>query len=85
MTVEDLMEHLKLLPPGAQVRLALQPSWPLQALLAGVVYQTEEGDLLPSDVEPSEDGEGVVFLVQSDNAPPEPYAPRECWNLVPSW
>jgi hypothetical protein len=52
MTVEELMEQLEQMPPDAEVRLAIQPAWPLTKLVGdvvvgedGKVWIAEGGDL----------------------------------------
>jgi hypothetical protein len=61
MTVQELIEMLSELDPFAEVRLATQPSWPLEYELTGllaqdpaeqVVYLVQGGQLgyLPGDI-----------------------------------
>lgn len=88
MTVEDLIEQLKLLPPGAEVRIAYQPSWPLQVKLAGLAYQSPvDGEIYPAEdaltsESDHEDEQGIVFLVEGESPYDQPYAPRACWDVV---
>jgi hypothetical protein len=49
MTVEELRELLEEFEDGAEIRIATQPSWPLQFRIAGVVgeeidYEEMEGE-----------------------------------------
>ena len=41
MTVAELIERLQDMDPEAEVRLATQPSWPLQSTVRGVASQAE--------------------------------------------
>jgi hypothetical protein len=46
MTVSELMEQLEDMNPDAEVRLAIQPSWPLQFNLRGVVDSADDDSAL---------------------------------------
>lgn len=89
MTVQDLIEILQALPPGAEVRLAQQPSWPLQMTIAGLAYQSaDDGEIYPVDDAPEpespdqEQGQGIVFIVEGNHPGDTPYAPRGCWDVL---
>jgi hypothetical protein len=69
MTVQDLIDTLEGLDPEAQVRLAFQPSHPMQYTIGDVV-----------EVDDDDEGDVAVFLAEG-SAPgpfraPRPYLPR---------
>ena len=66
MTVEELMEHLEQMEPGAEVRFAYQPNYPLWGTIGGVAGTN-------SDTE--------VFLLQ-DKDGETGYAETELWELA---
>jgi len=53
MTVGDLIEELEGYPEDAEVRLAIQPSWPFEHSVSEVTHSAPEPD--------SEEG-GVVYV-----------------------
>ena len=57
MTVADLIEELKWMPEGAEVRFASQPSWPFE-------YSID--DVISAEIENRRTGEaeGVVYLAE---------------------
>lgn len=71
ITVRELIERLQDAPRDAEVRVAIQPSYPLQVHLEGVAGV---------DGEDPEGDDNVVFLVASDSHPKNPYAPRNLWE-----
>lgn len=60
MTVAELIELLEGADPEAEVRMAIQPSWPLQFEIKSV----EESDA------------GVVYITQGEHPQDSPYAPE---------
>lgn len=82
MTVGELMEVLERMPGDAEVRLAMQPSWPMQhdvrvAVLVegGEGYELEEG--FPETVEEEE-----VYLVDGGQVYEAPYLPGIARNEI---
>lgn len=69
MTVAELIERLNECDPNAEVRLATQPTYPLQSTLRGVAASEDDG----------EDGfsqaTGPVYLVEGSQDANQPYAP----------
>lgn len=65
ITVRELIERLQDAPEDAEVRVAIQPSYPLQTTLHGVADGEDER---------------VVYLVASDNHPTNPYTPHNLWE-----
>lgn len=65
VTVEELMDRLSEMPPGAEVRLAHQPSWPFEYSVDGwspvVAVDPSEDD---GEGPPAEAGETVVYIVE---------------------
>lgn len=57
MTVADLIEELKWMPEGAEVRFASQPNWPLEYSI---------GDVTSAEIENRSTGEAeeVVYLAE---------------------
>jgi hypothetical protein len=60
MTVQDLIELLEGFDPEAQVRMAVQPTHPLQYTIGDVV----------------EAENSIVYLAEGDSDHNEPYLPR---------
>lgn len=67
MTVRELIESLEDIDGGVEVKLALQPSYPMEGHIRNIcVEKNEDGD------------EKAVWIACSDN---EGYGvPREVWN-----
>ena len=78
MTVADLMELLENADPEAEVRLAMQPSYPLQHKIRGVVTH-EDLDLEEALEDDDEDGPdelaGIVWIVEGGQVYDRPYLP----------
>lgn len=76
MTVGELKYLLEDYDEEAEVRIATQPSWPLQSSVAGLISSEE----LPEDEDndPNANPEdGVVWIVEGQQCrEPSPYAPR---------
>jgi len=53
MTASQLIEELKQLQPGTEIRIASQPSWPFEWSIGGLVV-TEEGE------------EAIAYLSEGD-------------------
>jgi hypothetical protein len=70
MTVSELIERLQELNPDAEVRLAVQPSWPFENEIAGVVDSAalntsdldEDEREIPEDVVWIADGGQIDYL-----------------------
>lgn len=80
MTVRDLIEYLEAYDGDAEVRLAMQPEWPLAFRVAGVMSADEiaaESDE-PED-EPTEAEEPVVWIAAGSHPSDNPYAPKGAW------
>lgn len=67
MNVDELISLLEEFEPEAEVRMAFQPSDPLESAIEGVVNGEELGK------------EGIVYLVEGDNFGD---APSDIWTLV---
>ena len=63
MKVRDLIDILSDHDPEAEVRMMIQPSYPLEAGLDGVV---SDGQIREHEDEP-EEGEPVVYLLQGSH------------------
>jgi hypothetical protein len=79
MTVRELREALEQYQDDAEVRIAIQPHYPLQSTVAGVVSDREI-DALPEGAD--EDEETVVWIVEEDQVRDDPYAPRAVFDAV---
>jgi len=71
MNVEELIERLRDLDPHAEVRLATQPSWPLQFHIQGVATAPDT----PEHDDGSATDGGVVYIVEGEPVSQTPYAP----------
>lgn len=71
-TVQDLLDALSEHDPEAEIRVATQPSWPVQYVLRAPVST--------HDVDGPQDGGNVVWLVAGDHPPSGPYAPSGLWE-----
>jgi len=91
-TVGDLADALEDFDRDAPLRVAFQPSWPLRAVVHGVV-EVFDGDEEDGDFSDGEDHDGdddadrgtvwvAVDQVGSDGpgASESPYAPRGAWE-----
>jgi hypothetical protein len=80
MNVQDLIDILSECDPNADVRLGVQPSWPLRHEVTGIVTP----DDLDTGDEDEVQHEGFVWIVASDGHPygENPYAPRGLWEHV---
>lgn len=67
MNVAELLDLLQDVDPEAEVRLATQPNYPLEAWVAGVSV----GDTGPEEAE-------VVWILEGGS---EGYASRELWEM----
>jgi len=72
MNVGELIERLQDLDPQAEVRLATQPSWPLQFHVQGVAIAPDAPD--NDDDSAATDG-NVVYIVEGEPVSQTPYAP----------
>jgi hypothetical protein len=77
-TVADLIEALEQYPEDTEVRLAIQPQYPLALALAAVSHGPDAGAHLASD----DDRPAFVWLAATDGVPygEHPYAPRAAWD-----
>ena len=67
MTVEELIEELRLFDQEAEVRFASQPSWPFEYSISGVVQaqvikMTHKGHGTEQDVVYLEEGKQIGYL-----------------------
>lgn len=86
MTVGELKQRLEFIDDDAEVRIAYQESWPLQATVRGLT----EGDELQAD--PDMDDEerdeveaklaDVVWLVEGMQCDDSPYAPHGVFDAA---
>lgn len=77
MTVQELIERLEECDEDCEVRLAFQPSWPLQFTIAGVAEYDPDED----DEDESRDDRPVVFICDSGQHPDDAaYAPRRVFD-----
>ena len=71
-----------------EIRMAIQPSWPLQSNIAGVVGSDEikDEEEYDDDEDESEEKESkeekIIWIVESGQCRPDPYAPKVLWDLV---
>lgn len=86
-TVADLVAQLGEYPDDAVVRIATQPSYPLQHTLDGVADLRDAQGLAEPDSEPVVDG--VVWLIAGshpetdpDGKTASPYANRVLWDAA---
>lgn len=85
MTLEELIERLQDLvedgvDPSAEVRIAMQPSWPLQSTVRDVF---PSDDLMvddPDDEPEDETASPVVWIVEGSQCHENPYAPRQVFE-----
>ena len=86
MKVKDLLKLLEDADPEAEVRIAVQPSYPLQHRAVGF---TSTEDLSVEDVEryAGETEAGAVWILASEGHPDEgiPYGAREWWDGQGWW
>lgn len=75
MKVHELIEHLRHCKPDARVYLAVQPDYPFECYLEGVVTRQDFDD----DDEDQEDGQRSddVLLLQGDQAR---YGRKRAWG-----
>jgi hypothetical protein len=84
LTVADLIGLLEDCDPDAEVRLAHQPSWPLQFALAGIATTDDLADAIddPEPERPADREEpAVVWLVEGQPSD-DPYAPTQLWESL---
>jgi hypothetical protein len=67
MKVKQLREELEYLDPDVEVRIAQQPSWPLQYHVADVVQ---------------DETTGIVYLAEAGQVYDEPYLPAHVAGLL---
>lgn len=89
MNISELIEQLQAVledEGDLDVRIAMQPSWPLAANVAAVVTdkaaRANDEDAMPND----EDARNVVWIAASSSVgySENPYAPRGAWAEA-SW
>jgi len=85
MNVSELIERLEDMDPDAEVRIAFQPSWPLQYRLGDEIVGEDE----ISDAEETGDDEeqpdpvrGVVYLSEGGQVYDEPYLPSNVRRAI---
>ena len=64
MTVEELKRELDSMPQDAEVRLAMQPSWPFEYTISSVIeiVKEDDGSYGVSEVDEDDGPEIVVYL-----------------------
>ena len=72
MTVEELIEELRLFDQEAQVRFASQPSWPFEYSINGVVEVT-----VPKPNKQTYDGHATEDVVYLEEGSQLRYLPKE--------
>lgn len=78
MTVQDLIIALERYPGDAEVRLAIQPSWPFECSIAGLTDNTEIAD--PDDEgAPDDEGVTVVYIAEGSQLG---YASKRIWDAA---
>lgn len=84
MTVAELMEILESADPEAEVRLAMQPSYPLQHRVRGVVTRDdlESEAVEEEDFDEMEKFDGIVWIVEGGQVYDEPYLPGVVANAA---
>ena len=77
MKLEELIDKLKELEdvcgPDVEVRLAMQPNWPLAFNVGNVTIL---------DAEETEDGQenSIIWIAEGGHPYNAPYAPKEAWE-----
>lgn len=81
MKVSQLLEQLEGQDENAEVRIAIQPGYPLRLDVRDVVLGSEVLDIDPTDDDEVKDGD-VVWIVANESVSYDesPYASRELWN-----
>lgn len=90
MNVQELLDLLADCDPDAEIRIGIQPGYPLRHGVAGVLTQDPGGDdrYGPDDQDEDDPGdvtEGFVWILANEGPPsyPEnPYANRTLWELA---
>ena len=84
MTVRELIDILECLEPHTEVRLAFQPSYPLQYYCVGTVSREEFGGADDYAEHAGSDENEVVWLLASSTEVRDPdgspYFPSEAWD-----
>jgi len=80
MTVNKMIERLQEVADDGfgeyEVRLAFQPSWPLQFTVAGIAAPDDESRAMGEPDEEPDDAASVVYLVEGGHPDDDsPYAP----------
>lgn len=83
-TVADLIARLEELPEDAEVRIAFQPSYPLQFALRGVADSHDVADWDLDEPSPKSDEDArIVWLVEGNHPSDDsPYAPSAIWDAA---
>ena len=86
MKVKDLLQLLEDADPEAEVRIAVQPSYPLQHRAVGFI-STEELSVEEAEEVTGETEAGAVWILASESHPDEgsPYGRREWWEGQRWW
>ena len=74
MTVRDLISALEDYDQDAEVRIAIQPRWPLEYTISDVVCSDSINDAEEGDGEPDHDKPVVVYITEGQQvgyAPPQ--------------
>lgn len=90
MKIEELIEELQEVArtdPGAEVRIATQPNYPMQSNFGGICTEND----LAGNTQCEEHGDyscalchghpsGIVWLLEGSSVYDQPYAPRGLWD-----
>jgi len=81
MTVNEMIERLHGVAEDGfgecELRLAFQPSWPLQFRIAGIAVPDDESRGMSKPDEEPDDAASVVYIVEGNHPQDDsPYAPR---------
>lgn len=83
MIVREMIERLGEYDQDAEVRIASQPSYPLQSTVRGVCSMDEVREYSTDDLDDSNSPEeNVVFIVEASQVYETPYAPRDCFEVA---
>lgn len=71
MTVGELKELLEEFDDDLEVRMAIQPNYPLQSSIGGVVSDV---------VTEKEEEKQIIYVLEGNQIRDNPYAPRGLWG-----
>jgi hypothetical protein len=83
MRVGELIERLQQFDEDAEVRLAFQPSWPLQFEIKGVASLREAERQEPEEDQTEEREDDIIYIVEGSHPHKDsPYANRNLWDVA---